>query len=156
MLSWPYTLLCIPTEKVKICAGLLNCLNYVFNTFHICTSVLIPNCSLSSNKVDKDTEKPVKMIGHSRISHYFEIKLCRIMVDLCHSYFRPATPPSEKSKINKLKWSERAVKKLISEGAGRSLINKTSPRGSAEQDLRNKTTDSRKENTIISGGAERS
>jgi hypothetical protein len=44
---------------------------------------------------------------------------------------------------------------LISEGAGRSLINKTSSCGSAERDLRNKTAGSLDENTLISGGAGR-
>jgi hypothetical protein len=50
----------------------------------------------------------------------------------------------------------RSENTLISEGAGRSLINKTSPRGSTERDLRNKTPGSRDENMLISGVAGRS
>jgi hypothetical protein len=45
---------------------------------------------------------------------------------------------------------------LIREGAGRSLINKTSPLCGAVQDLRNKTAGSWDENTLVSGGAGRS
>jgi hypothetical protein len=60
-----------------------------------------------------------------------------MVADLCNSCFRPATPLSEKSKINKLKWrGARSENTLISEGTGRSLINKTSSRGVAERALK--------------------
>jgi hypothetical protein len=49
----------------------------------------------------------------------------------------------------------RNEKSQISGGAGRILINKTSPRGVAERDLRNKTAGARSENALISALAKK-
>jgi hypothetical protein len=85
------------------------------------------------------------------------IKQIRCMVaDLCYSCFLPATLPNKQSKNNKLKWRACNKNMLISEGVAQRLINKTSPRGGAEGDLRNKTTGLQDENTVISGVARHS
>jgi hypothetical protein len=38
------------------------------------------------------------------------VRLVSMVADLCHSCFRPVTPPSEKSRIDNLKWRGRGAK----------------------------------------------
>jgi hypothetical protein len=67
-----------------------------------------------------------------------EVKLNRLTSPRLLAHFRPAFPPSEKSRINKFMAGGRRGKKLISHGAVRNFINKMSTHIGAERDLTNK------------------
>jgi hypothetical protein len=65
-------------------------------------------------------------------THYLILVLSKfiaMVADNCYSYFRPATPPSEKSRINKLKWRGRRTMYAYKRRRSAKLIKKIRPLG---------------------------